>query len=413
MNYIASLDKRSRVILAVLIFAAFGGAVWLLTGPSEPTYHGEKLSRWLAGYSQPVQPGGPPDGAMSADRAVRALGTNAIPTLLDCLNVNESPLARRLIEFGLEFSLTPNGIRDRIDQFAQARSTRREWALRGLRALGPEAKRAVPSLAELSEGYPTQVDRSVFETLAAIGPAASAAVPRMLARLHDDNARTRMAVLGVLVEIGATPETVVPKALECLHDQDKGVRGEALICLGKLGPAAKTAVPSLLEFLSFATNASLRVWAFETLGQIQAEPEIVLPGLLVALRDPDPVVVQSVARSLGGFGPAASAAAPRLVEILQTGKDVIGKGDVILALGRIRAEPKTVVPLFVRLLGDPLYSMHRRIIAESLGDFGADGIAAVPALIELLEDRDHAVQMTAKAALQKVAPGETQSRLAE
>jgi hypothetical protein len=72
------MRKRFRSLLAVLLVAVVGGLAWQVTRPREPVYQGKPLSYWL------VRPARDPNF-----NALRALGTNAIPTLLQMLRAKD------------------------------------------------------------------------------------------------------------------------------------------------------------------------------------------------------------------------------------------------------------------------------------------------------------------------------------
>jgi len=96
-------------------------------------------------------------------------------------------------------------------------------------------------------------------------------------------------------------------------------RGAIVLSLGSIGPAASNSVPLLL-MQSSRTNDVYAVWAIWALGQIHAQPEIVVPTLTKLLGNADPGVKGESARALGRFGAAASAAVPALLEYLNEKK---------------------------------------------------------------------------------------------
>src|SRR4051794_29446211 len=65
----------------------------------EPVYHGKPLTFWLGAFS--LRPGfslAVPEEMLSSEEAVRHIGTNAIPTLLQGLRANDSALTRKLLD---------------------------------------------------------------------------------------------------------------------------------------------------------------------------------------------------------------------------------------------------------------------------------------------------------------------------
>ncbi len=91
-------------------------------------------------------------------------------------------------------------------------------------------------------------------------------------------------------------------------------RKSAAIELGKFGPAARAGVPALLRALN-GNDDAVHECAAISLGIIHAEPDLVIPALTRWL-DADGVKDRA-ATALGEFGPAAKAAVPKLVTLLQ------------------------------------------------------------------------------------------------
>src|ERR1043166_10284365 len=70
-----------RIAAAVLGVALTGYALW----PREPRWQGRSLSSWLVDLA----PDKPPATRIAAAAAVRAVGTNAVPFLLDWMRERE------------------------------------------------------------------------------------------------------------------------------------------------------------------------------------------------------------------------------------------------------------------------------------------------------------------------------------
>jgi hypothetical protein len=82
--------------MAVLLLAAFAGALWALIVPREPVYHGKALSGWLMDYNR----AGTNAESAPASKAIRAIGTNALPFLLSHLSAEDpSRLAKVFFRF--------------------------------------------------------------------------------------------------------------------------------------------------------------------------------------------------------------------------------------------------------------------------------------------------------------------------
>ncbi|MDB6068695.1 MAG: HEAT-like repeat protein [Pedosphaera sp.] len=263
------MRKRSRIALALLLLAVIGGIVWLASRPSEPMYKGKRLSVWLKFYDAyatgSLTSPQDRDNLKLADEAVRAIGTNAIPTLLRKLGAKDSALTVRLMALAQKQHLFKV-------KFAPAYIRRYEGSS-GLEALGARGKSAVPELIRMYEQDHSVVFRCfVASILSSIGPAAEQAVPALARALGDANLNTRVSAVVALRLIHAHPEIAVPALVKCLSDQGAGIkcRCNAAQALGAFGADAKPAVPDLLKMLA-DSDESVRLWANAALQEIDPE----------------------------------------------------------------------------------------------------------------------------------------------
>ena len=88
------MQKRVQLAVAVLLIMLAGMLVWQLQRVSEPVYQGKRLSQWLWSYSADVATLQP-----EIDRAIRGMGTNAVPILLEKVQVQDSPMMLRLRDY--------------------------------------------------------------------------------------------------------------------------------------------------------------------------------------------------------------------------------------------------------------------------------------------------------------------------
>ena len=84
--------KRGRAIALVVLLAVIATVVaFIALRPREPVYEGKRLSEWLRDLD---------DNTLAADSrnravdAVRQIGTNCVPTLVDMLQSSDSWLKR-------------------------------------------------------------------------------------------------------------------------------------------------------------------------------------------------------------------------------------------------------------------------------------------------------------------------------
>jgi HEAT repeat protein len=168
------------------------------------------------------------------------------------------------------------------------------------------------------------------------------------------------------------------KFVEIHHTPSRNLNHQAAEAFRRLGAEAKTAVPTLMgiyrERISFDSQTG-------------------------------------TAEALGWLGPEAKQAVPLL---LQTATDTNAarqgfeslRGSAIVALGRIRSEPNSVVPVLTKILNDPDRSLHVSALF-ALGEFGPDAKPAIPTIFELLKDRS--TSYVAASAIRKIDP-ETAAR---
>jgi len=127
--------------LAVLIYAI----VWVTSSSNEPSYGGKKLSVWLDEF-QALDYTKRADTNSTQVRAVRTIGTNAIPWLIDELSQNGSALQWRLNQLLNKQKMISYRFPDLNKRLSRASL--------GFKALGELGEPAIPTLLSLVEGKP-------------------------------------------------------------------------------------------------------------------------------------------------------------------------------------------------------------------------------------------------------------------
>ncbi len=138
--------------------------------------------------------------------------------------------------------------------------------------------------------------------------------------------------------------------------------------------------------------------AFKVLG---AQARSAVPEVLeIARRNISPASRNAAIDALGNIGPPARAALPFLLQWATNGSPQ--SVHAIAALGRIRAQPGTVIPFLRNALCDPYV---RPSAAYALGEFGTNALPAVPVLVGFLRSE---ADLTDKSiytnALRKIDP---------
>jgi HEAT repeat protein len=243
-------NKPWLIVGLIAVIVAVAAA--LLRTPSEPVYHGKPLSNWLRGYSATARGEAPMRG--EAEAAIRAIGTNAIPTLLHMIEHRDNPLEDRMLSLAQKIPFL------RIQRVSPLDPNYE--AVMAFKVLGTKAGSAVPRLIEIYNHEPDRDTKFwVISALAEIGPAAEPAVPILLHTLSGTNTRLRENAARALGEIHADASVVVPPLISCLNDPDPTLRLAAVFALRNFGKEAKAAAPALRELVRDAKRSAGPIFA--------------------------------------------------------------------------------------------------------------------------------------------------------
>jgi len=191
-------------------------------------------------------------------------------------------------------------------------------------------------------------------------------------------------------KIDAPAKAAVPALIEALRDNDSQVREEAAHALGSIGQAAKSAVPALIETLEDEEYGVSRA-AMHGLGGIGPAG---LPTLIEIVKNGDRKACHEAATVLGGIGAVAEPAVPALIERLSA---INLRGYTTgVRNGLVEIGPAAIPALLVALNASNVHS--RREAAKVLGKIGADPKTVIPALIR------GARTMTRVSALRRSMP---------
>ena len=239
----------------------------------EPTYNGQPLSEWL--FVLQLQQGGHdneiPAGMEQPEDAIRQIGTNGIPTLLDILGAKEGNKRRVLAK------LKSEELKQEFNEKDADLEDLRKLAVDGFTILGTNAESAVPQIAKIFRDPETRFQAT--RALTVVGPAGFSVLTNALASKDES---VRNPVIWVLGEKGGSDSNAVTQLLiKSLKDSDVVNQGNAATFLGGKDPAI--AIPALIELIN---------------------------------KDPDDyITVEGAARGLSSYGSAAKAAAPILLSI--------------------------------------------------------------------------------------------------
>src|SRR2546426_4374026 len=207
--------KRGRAIaLAVLLAVSAAVAGFFAARAREPVYEGKRLSEWLRDLDDNILAA---DSRNRAVDAVRQIGSNCVPTLVELLHSSDSWPKRKLME------LVGNQSRIRF-HFTTAQE-RRSRAIRGIEVLGPAA---IPMLIDLLN------DKATMSTaMICLSRVGSEVVWPLTCTVTNEGPQVRSAAIVTLGLLRSNGQAAVPALVARLEsDEDNRVRASAANALG-------------------------------------------------------------------------------------------------------------------------------------------------------------------------------------
>lgn len=288
--------KKRRYLLFGVVFVAIGLAVmWSISSLREPVHKGRRLGLWLSDYS--------PDRSTSeVDDAVRQMGTNCLPLLLQWLGAKPRGWTN---QFRVRLPVMDGRLVE----------VRRAQAIQAFEALGEDAWPAVPALLEIyQQNLATAQGLGAARALSSIGPSATNAVPFLFRAGMNADPAVRVVAVGTLSQIHSAAHDAVPFLIGCLNDQDREVRHMAAFALGTYGKQAAAAIPALLEKLNDPYE-QVRGNAISALVHAHAPAALAVPAFTAALTDPHSFVRTRAAQALADSGTEAMPAREALLRL--------------------------------------------------------------------------------------------------
>ena len=266
--------------------------------PKEPTYNGQPLSYWVSRCNR----------TEIARDAVRHIGTNALPSLLQWIHNNPEPAAwRTKLVTALPWlpQRVQGFIRGRIDVRSHSLCHDAPYAFRDL---GTNAAAAIPELTALAlNTHKPERARRAAEALGLIG---TNALPALISvanhrPFRDVQYDTVLAIDHLTPKNGSANEVIGPVMVRALltdnvDPQETAGRyaaGAAALWLEKTRYRPAVSVPALAACLG-GTNADweLRYKVLVALGGYGRDAAQALPAITNALSDPSPMVREHAER---------------------------------------------------------------------------------------------------------------------
>ncbi len=274
-----------------------------------------EFADWSVTYDAPAQPHkprgmialSPPflgDGEIAA-WSLAAIGAESVPPLLEMLT-NSTPHLRCRAEVAL-----------------------------GL--MGPAAEPAVPALVKMLDDPDT--GRDAIDALGCIGRRADLAVPVLTKAVTDPDRGMQWIAVRSLGDFGERATNAIPGLLALFPSAAPGMSETVALAMSKISPdtTAKQIIPGLLRELE-DSNPYSRSQTVATLGQMKQVPDLVIPALIGAANSTNADIRYSASFWLGGFGPAAKSAIPKL-RSLTNDPDTEVRGQALRALQLIDPSP--------------------------------------------------------------------------
>ena len=222
--------KRRQVILiaaAVIILGLF----WTYTRHREPSYEGKSLSQWLDLYEERQ------DVSQEAAKAVRQIGTNAVPFLVTWTQQTQglTPWKQRLLTKMLSWKSGAPG-QELLVKLLTAPQPQEWRAACGFAILGETARAAAPDLARVAtHGNASSADVAIY-SLTFLGTEGLESLFSVITNTASPQ-RTRIVGMDSLRHVvqGARA-AFVPELTKLLSDPDAFVRIEATNCLQLIAP---------------------------------------------------------------------------------------------------------------------------------------------------------------------------------
>ncbi len=312
--------RERKLTAAVVLTAAFLGIVAWTALRSDSTFvEGRPLRSWLKQldastpswqFPTKLGQGGfnwSPAGAQAA-AAIRELGANALPYLLQTLTNTDSTPRTRVREF-LQSWLHC--------EFIHSASEFWRGAVLGFAALGPTANPAIPALAGALnlKSHDENVRRNVALVLACIGPEGQATLVRGLES-------TNSVVVGDCALTLRICQVSTPAVLKYLmkaaaRDTARAPFFISLAC--DLGQHSTLVLPFLMNEIR-SPLSSVRMAAISGLGGFAGQgipAQTAIAALMGALQSTNLAQQAAAAMALGNFGSRACVAEPVLLRLLQ------------------------------------------------------------------------------------------------
>lgn len=257
------MPKRRNLVqfcaCAVLLLAAAPAQ------SKEPSFQHRPLTRWLRLYEK-AKPGSAAEA--ECRQAIRTIGTNAVPRLLQMLAGGEIDRERSALNgFAILGPLGAPAVSALTNLLAGTNPVVTVFAADSLGQIGAPA---LPTLLDVLTNQPYNMATLATLALADLGTNATPAIPVFIRDLGSRNHSVRERAADALGNLRLEPEIAVPALTNLLHDSSLAARCLALGSLARFQDAARPAVPAIIPLLQDA-EPDVRISATNALSEIAPE----------------------------------------------------------------------------------------------------------------------------------------------
>jgi hypothetical protein len=197
------MRKPTKILLVAVLAIAVASVIIAVARSKEPTYNGYPLTYWLQLRQEQAKARRPPAaGPDESQRAIFAIGTNAIPWLLAWIRYEPNPVPQPILN-RVQWSYWSTRTGNFIMYGSGFRNSRAENVVLAFHTLGTNA---APALNEL---IPLMIDRThpltCVRATMALGALGQCAFPALAEALFSTNQHQRQLVALELFEMSTDP----------------------------------------------------------------------------------------------------------------------------------------------------------------------------------------------------------------
>ncbi len=294
-RFTSNVRKPRHLVIAIASLVVILVLAGILGRNSQPRYMGRSLEGWLVILDKYRWSETSAEGKQrreSAIKAVRAIGANALPHLIQWLPYEPTKLDGQFYN------------RPAFRSWATRKWHHQTLAIRGFEALGPQGAAAAPVLTQMF--FNTNQPYSAGAAAIALGATGADGLACLIKTLASPDATLRQnAVLGInAISASYAPEAATVALIECTKDPSRTVATLAIHNLAaEIRPDPARLIPVLMAACA-SPDASIRSCALEAfpierLSPAQANPVATIGRSL--LLDPVPFVRMSATNLLRRF----------------------------------------------------------------------------------------------------------------